>query len=112
MKHTKGPWKYERIECRSFTIGNKQEKGMLWKIVAPEAYDNKCREIGILYYKPMFEEAQANASLIAAAPDLLEACKIASSLLPGPQTHNYHKGPTLNDDLNRIKQAIAKAEGK
>lgn len=59
----------------------------------------------------LIEEARANARLIAAAPDLLEACK---ALVDAP--HQEHFAARLNDEemagLDAIKRAIAKAEGK
>ena len=65
MKHTPGPW-----------IIDPANKGMV------------CKEINSIYeyicdceleYSDLFtqEEEQANANLIAAAPDLLEACEQA-----------------------------------
>ena len=61
---------------------------------------------------PGFEiELKANARLIAAVPDLLEACK---RLLDAP--HYEHFVVRLNDEemagLDAIQAAIAKAEGK
>lgn len=50
-----------------------------------------------------FEEQEANARLIASAPDLFEACKHALGLLA-----TYAKEET--GTLNELKQAIAKAE--
>ena len=47
-------------------------------------------------------EGQENANLIAAAPDLLAACKTAVSLLP------FHGSRWFTD----IERAIAKAEGR
>jgi len=51
------------------------------------------------------DEAKANARLIAAAPDLLDACKDALATL------NQHEGiPSETSD--RLASAIAKAEGR
>ena len=47
---------------------------------------------------------EANAQLIASAPELLEACKKA--LRDFPDYYHY------NDVRKKIKQAITKAEGK
>jgi len=89
MKHTLGPWTTkDRIVYK----------------------DNKriC-ECGVIFegnWKPRFEEQEANARLIAAAPDLLEACK---------KVFKYTCG--RNDGTSKrlricVEQAIAKAEGK
>jgi len=46
------------------------------------------------------EERVANARLIAAAPDLLEACQFALGYYPGPHTENRDK---------KLRAAITKA---
>lgn len=51
---------------------------------------------------PPLEEAKANQRLIAAAPELLEACKLASD-------YTDSLPPKI---MEVIKEAIAKAEGK
>jgi len=52
MKHTKGEWKFESDGFNTFRIS--------------------CGGFRLLKFRP-FEEAEANAKLMAAAPDLLEA---------------------------------------
>ena len=52
-----------------------------------------------------FQTAQANAELIAAAPDLLEALVLARSWVA------VRLGDT-HDDLRKIDAAIKKARGK
>lgn len=80
MKHTKGPW-----VVRTDTISNEQGD------MIAEVIENK----------------EANARLIASAPELLEACKIVI----------MHLGPLKNDDvfhelvIKECEQAIKKAEG-
>lgn len=52
----------------------------------------------------------ANARLIAAAPDLLEALKILSDY---PIAGGYALGPCISEcDMKEIRAAIAKAEGR
>ena len=57
-------------------------------------------------------EREANARLIAAAPDLLEALQACASMLP----RYYLSGKTVGDDeehsavIERVLEAIAKAE--
>ena len=87
MKHTLGPWTTkDRIVYK----------------------DNKriC-ECGVIFegnWKPWFEEQEANAHLIAAAPDMLFAlkCIIEASI----------NGENLAGPMNIGREAIAKAEGK
>lgn len=54
------------------------------------------------------KEAEANARLIAACPDLLEACKYAVIVFKG-----IVKPHTVGERcINELKKAIAKAEGE
>ena len=56
------------------------------------------------------EELKANARLIAAAPEMLEALKEVSRL---PVAGSYPDGPCLEwDDMDMVKKAIAKATGE
>lgn len=50
------------------------------------------------------EETEANARLIASAPELLEACKLA--------VNEYHLDGNCANAIAELKQAISKAEGK
>lgn len=56
-------------------------------------------------------EKEANGRLIAAAPDLLEACKTALEVLHISEVYATMKRQCGLDGVNIIKQAIAKAEG-
>ena len=76
-KHTKGTWEAERISSNWLS---QKERGMAFRIKSPDLNLNQ-QDIGLLYYKPMFEEAEANANLIAAAPKLLEALKTAKEAI-------------------------------
>jgi len=81
-KHTPGPWKVAKPR-KSYRDGN-----MMYGIVGPECVSD--------YEDWGFTEA--NARLIAAAPDLLDACKAA-----------------LSDDqpyIEKCRAAIAKATGE
>lgn len=83
-KHTPGPWKQE------YEGGSISQSSNIHKIIVYDEgkFDN--------------EEGQANARLIAAAPELLEACK---TVLKGTEY-------MTQDDFNLIKSAIARAEGR
>ena len=87
MEHTPGPWNIQATD----------ENDLAWEI----SYDT---EDGLTY--PIadiisYPEATANAKLIAAAPEMLEACKKA---------HEFIK-TTWPSDLELIlRLAIAKAE--
>ena len=52
-----------------------------------------------------YDEARANARLIAAAPELLAACKSIAAMAVSWQ-------PLSNGDISDVLKAIAKAEGR
>lgn len=82
-KHTPGPWKFEDEYVRA-PGGD----------AVADPYCQATAEWG--------EEMEANARLISAAPELLEACKKAVSLID--------RGYEL-DARHSLNAAIAKAEG-
>lgn len=57
------------------------------------------------------EEIEANAALIAAAPDLLEACKEALSFSETLNGGPFSEG-LPSETESHLRAAIAKAEGK
>lgn len=85
-KHTKGPWRAVYFQH------TKQ-----WDVDAGGEDDSD-------RYSVLEDLAEENAHLIAAAPDLLEACKAAFSNIGAPITH-YQK------EFSMLSAAIAKAEG-
>ena len=88
-KHTKGPWKVGKPrEC--IRDGN-----LMYGIIGPETVTD--------YEDWGFTEA--NARLIAAAPDLLEALKLADAML---------SGANMNAKVveKKVRAAIAKAEAE
>lgn len=92
MKHTKGPWvAYENIsEFKTGYVGVETDDGK-------RIYE---REV----YKSTYENEFANAALIAAAPDLLEALK-------GLYTNLFTDGFVTIDHMEKARAVIAKAEG-
>jgi hypothetical protein len=86
-KHTPGPWRISqhddfRIECGALTIANVVENSM-----------------------HRMDEAQANAKLIVAAPDLLAALEaIADQWMT--------KGEVGVSKIDAARRAIAKARGE
>jgi hypothetical protein len=92
MAHTSGPWKHA-VEGNNITIGLRNDtwnKDLIALVVA--------RTVG------NSEMCQDNARLIAAAPDLLEACAQAELML-------IHAGGYA-DTIAKIRSAISKAEGR
>lgn len=109
-KHTPGPW----------ITGEEHESEV--EIVQVDRQGFPCRRICIVQTPIPFDDKtmHANANLIVAAPDLLEACKIHEKL----SSHIWTCESCLHDDYcterNDLKheadsirtEAIAKAEGK
>ena len=87
MKHTPGPWRIEDIEStQPYT-----------------EYDVYADDHRVMHVHDIDDGAEANALLIAAAPDLYEACKRALVYI--------QSDPAVYPLISAIKNAIAKAEG-
>ena len=96
MKHAKGPWTIDRGEDTA--IRNSQGQRIALEVSTHLRYEYR----------------EANAKLIAAAPELLVACKatfisIADSIGEDPQKDWKE---SLADALECLDGAINKAEGK
>lgn len=92
--HTHGPWKV------------KFEEGRDWQIVGNDGYHVTCIPYDEEYGRP--HDDHANAFLIAAAPEMLEALRIVVGNL---KAHG-NATPLLFGALVKAESAIAKAEGK
>ena len=94
IQYTPGPWGKQYIESSKFNE--------YWSI-------SSCRgDIAIQFNVGIGEkENQANARLIAAAPELLKALEKMVSILENARMKEFHM-----DVLEESKQAITKAEGK
>ncbi len=108
QKHTPGPW---RVGDGSFVIGNHPAPGITGS-------DDVHHYGGHLICESV---SQANARLIAAAPDLLEALKATwkildaaglTNLATGVQTGSIAWYCKASDAEQQSRAAIAKAEGK
>lgn len=99
MKYTEGPWEVRQAG------GLKPSYA-----IAPKGMRPSGGCIAMIPHREGREHiSKANARLIASAPELLEACKLAVSLLSEiREDEGGHKAMT---DFS-LKQAIAKAEGK
>jgi hypothetical protein len=93
-KHTPGPW----VICRE-----SDELGTIGMPVCRMEDDNAI-VIGCPQdWGPTIDNLKADCRLIAAAPDLLEACKLSLPYL------NYSADGSGDNDCEAIKAAIAKA---
>ena len=88
MKHTKGPWKNRYDEFESSTI-----------------HTDEIDICEVLHQGEYEEEGLANANLIAAAPELLEACESVLNKLRDVGHYDTIKA------ANILQNAINKAEG-
>lgn len=94
MRHTKGPWKAESHRG-SYEIWNQNTK----IAVINEAHEQE-QEIGM---------DLANANLIAAAPEMLEALEIALIRLQQLDTPRNSNALTLGTVVGAIKKARGEA---
>ncbi len=99
MKHTLGPWHVgEAIMGRRFTKRNMIEIQAMGGAMVAVTHDMNWSMDGSI--------DRSNACLIAAAPDLLEACRAALQRL------YVHQGATTKAVCRQIEDAIAKALGE
>ena len=91
-KHTEGPWKVP-AHARFQVV---QESAQLGTICLAIAHEDKYRGRTVA-------EAKANARLMAAAPDLLAACKTI--------IRAYENADVAPDALDAAYSAVRKAEG-
>jgi hypothetical protein len=111
-KHTPGPWEVTKDNlgvCVGLNVFlHPEEPRRMTEEECEKEEIDPCDDYSIadcsggILARPS-EECEANARLIAAAPELLEACKEALKNCDG------RTQPTLT---RKLSQAIAKAEGK
>ena len=88
---TPGPWDFDMGALYAYRVRAKTKRG-LWKPVA---------QVGGFFR----DDREANARLIASAPDLLEACKLA--------VKSWFSGEISEVQMEVVlRAAIAKAEGE
>lgn len=102
-KHTPGPWqvKYDEQTGRPSGIYAPDDAG----IPGAVGHIVRLRGLGL----PSSEKAQANARLIAAAPDLLEALIVAKATID--ELNAMCRATTYPKVFDQINAAIAKATG-
>lgn len=107
--HTKGPWR---------VADNPRSAG--YPIVAPQrkrsgGTNRICSVLPAGWSPEAYAEAKANAYLIAAAPELLEALRLFDAYMAIPATRGGHASPRWQAReafLAAKDAAIAKAEGE
>lgn len=98
MKHTKGTWQ---------TFGVKKD-GKNVHVIAHEETGATIAITGAWDEKYYAEEEKANATLISAAPELLEALKLCTRVLRDEKVDDGYRNTALTSAFS----AISKAEGK
>ena len=102
-KHTPGPWTYDQGQYADWGCVKDASGFLVAKSVVPYGTDqNACR-------RERIDPCEANARLIAAAPDLLEALETLESM---PDERSIHD--ISNEELaawEKARAAIAKAKG-
>lgn len=102
-KHTPGPWRIEEGttlvwgHCDADDLSN---RGMGYPIA-----EARITPISLWAKGPDADAGEANARLIAAAPDLMDACDFALCILEG-------MGNGKGDAANACRAALAKARGE
>ena len=102
-KHTPGPWTAERMLIPS-TVKDRRCGFVVNGPDVDEDFPVRVCDLRVPRGIDGFEEGQANAALIAAAPDLLAACKRALSILENEPANSIYKA---HADI--VRAAIAKA---
>ena len=107
-KHTPGPWEARRVNYQEWDIDRLGSVPLLgfagWEGMATVYGCDDQPEEGALV-------AEANARLIAAAPDLLESLKSCEKQLTALSFKSAHVGDVLKA-LREARAAIAKATGE
>ena len=107
MSHTPGPWATHKTEGNGGNISDRLE------IVVPE--EGRKRTLRASIYGFKMPEGQANARLIAAAPELLEVIREAVDSAEREMAKGRKASPGLATWLEKARAALAKAradEGK
>jgi len=100
--HTPGPWGFDVI---------KDEAGIPDEYVVYGNHPSDLDEIADIKYSEVEGRQRANAALIAAAPELLEALKVAREWM-GSDAPKYQNGAhVLKDAQKLVDRVISKAEG-
>ena len=112
MKHTPGPWKVDQLATKNDQQAFINIGGFTRIDILPDSVGFPPETIALSERDSWFEireqigidEANANAKLIASAPDLLDACKSVLNSI-----NDLSKDPTLDGCAMVLELAIRKA---
>lgn len=99
-KHTPGPWEILDTYEADLLNEGRPRRETVWEISNRDAGNS-----------PAYATSAADASLIAAAPELLEALQVAVFAM-GAQGANHDLRHPLRPAWEQARAAIAKAEGR
>ena len=99
-KHTKGPWKIDGKT--GLCITDVDDFSRFIGAASIMGSNNNCS----------YEEAKANARLMAAAPEMLQALEIIYEHWNNEDNAYYGMDDELFPIMKKVKQAIAKAKGE
>ena len=103
MSHTPGPWAYDADSCEVFGTTEDRSCGWVAKVVGGDSNDCRLPD----------DERVANARLVACAPEMLDALRMAADALDlaQAQVDSENDRHNLCKRLVAVKRVIAKAEG-
>lgn len=105
--HTPGPWEiapYNGENIRFIVAGEDCLVADCWPLVDPYYRNANDRR-----YKSPRKPNEADARLIAAAPDLLEALEYCAGIFEGYVKHHDDKGDAYKAAKNRVHMELARA---
>lgn len=107
MEHTKGNWKYRQESPGRFCISSDEpHRNKIIDVWCDDCFSNECSLV----------EVEANAKLIAAAPEMLDVLKDLNrikQLIEYPESikeEYQNEAKTVQFFIRKVEQAIKKAE--
>ena len=102
MKHTEGPWQVGNLIKNDFEVRYVEIKGA-----------DGLKRIAKATYGQTDEEAIANAHVLAASTELLDACQFAMNKLCELEQDAQRDGTAIFivEELDKLEKAIIKARG-
>ncbi|MEO1503153.1 MAG: hypothetical protein AAFU68_02895 [Pseudomonadota bacterium] len=106
-KHTRGPW-----QAINDDLGGDSDVVFIQAQPSP-AMRGFTKRVAFVYGSEVDPQSTANAALIAAAPELLEAAKLARVVLQDAHALTIYgtEDPSVQKAFDAVLAAIAKAEG-
>lgn len=110
-KHTPGPWKLSEMHAEGFYM-NDGAASIVAEGGRVALADVQCKVKRGQGYKAQCPERDANAALIAAAPEMHDALSLAEDLLARLLDSDHGGTPEELAILEAVRAALAKADGR